>query len=510
VNLPQTLKFVCLLCALLVQAGNSRAQIPTITNQPISHAVWAGGTVTFAVGVSSTGPFTYQWQLNSSNVPNGIITTVAGGGSGGDGGAATSASLSQIYGDVAVDTSGNLFIPDSLNGLIRKVSADGIIATVAGGGSGGDGGPATNASLSFVSSVAVDIAGNLFIADHGNNRVRKVSTSGIITTVAGNGTSGYLGDGGAATNANLSPTGIAVDAFGNLLIADQDNSRVRKVSTNGIISLIAGGGGGGDGGAAANASLSHPFDVKIDSHGNLFIADTVNQRIRKVSTNGIITTVAGGGGGGDGGAATNASLNYPSGVAVDNAGNIFIADTDNHCVRKVDTNGIITTVAGNRGYSGNYGDGGPATNALFYYTYGVAVDASGNLFISDEANKRIRKVTNTRGPSLALNDLTLADAGGYQVVVTGSGGSVTSSVANLIVTTSPLIYRAVVTSNGSFALNFVSQPGSTNIVLCATNLSPPVLWQPLSTNLAGAEGDWQFTDTNAPHYQSRFYRSLTH
>jgi sugar lactone lactonase YvrE len=486
-----------------------RAQLPSITNQPICQAVWAGGNVTFAVGVSGTGPFTYQWQLNSSNVPNGIITTVAGGGSGGDGGAATSASLSQICGDVAVDTSGNLFIPDFFNNRVRKVSISGIITTVAGGGNGGDGGAATNASLDLPQSVALDASGNLFIADHDNNRVRKVSTNGIITTVAGNGTSGYLGDGGAATNANLSPTGVAVDAFGNLFIADQDNSRVRKVSTNGIITTIAGGGGGSDGGAAANASLNHPFDVKVDSYGNIFIADTVNQRIRKVSTNGIITTFAGGGSGGDGGTATNASLNYPSGVAVDNTGNIFIADTDNNCIRKVDTNGTITTVAGAKGYSGNYGDGGSATNALFYYTYGVAVDASGNLFISDEANKRIRKVTNTQDPSLALNDLTLANAGGYQVVVTGSSGSVTSSVVNLVVATSPLIYQTFANSDRSLFLNFVSQPNSTNVVLCATYLSPPVVWQSISTNIAGVNGDWQFTDTNAVNHQMRFYRSGT-
>lgn len=486
-----------------------QAQLPSITNQPISNVVWAGGNVTFTVGVSGTEPFTYQWQLNSSDVPNGIITTVAGGGSGGDGGPATSASLSQIYGDVAVDTSGNLFIPDFFNNRVRKVSTSGIITTVAGGGGGGDGGVATNAGLSIPQSVAVDIAGNLFIADHGNNRVRKVSTSGIITTVAGNGTSGYLGDGGAATNASLSPTGVAVDAFGNLFIADQDNSRVRKVSTNGIITTIAGGGGGGDGGAATNASVNHPFDVKVDSHGNLFIADTVNQRIRKVSTNGIITTIVGGGSGGDGGAATNASLNYPSGVAVDNAGSIFIADTDNHCIRKVDTNGIITTVAGDRGFSGNYGDGGPATSALFRYTYGVAVDASGNLFISDEANQRIRKVTNTQGLSLALNDLTLADAGSYQVVVTGSGGSVTSSVVNLVVTSTPIIYQTILNSDDSISLYFLCQPGSTNVVLSATNLSSPVIWQGLSTNFAGADGHWQFTDTNATTYQTKFYRSLT-
>jgi sugar lactone lactonase YvrE len=215
------------------------------------------------------------------------------------------------------------------------------------------------------SGAAVDAIGNLFIADSGNNCIRKVGINGIITTVAGNGYGagtggGYSGDGGAATNAELNyPTGVAVDTTGNLFIAEEGNQRVRKVGTNGIITTVAGngytnqygsGGFSGDGGAATNAELNYPSGVAVDATGNLFIADQYNNRIRKVGTDGIIRTVAGNGiegYSGDGGAATIAELLVPAGVAVDATGNLFIADTANDRIRKVGTNRIITTVAGN-------------------------------------------------------------------------------------------------------------------------------------------------------------------
>jgi sugar lactone lactonase YvrE len=510
----------------------------TITAQPTNQAVWAGGNGTFTVEVSGVGPFTYQWQRNGTNLPDGIITTVAGDGAAdysGDGGPATDASLNGPFG-AAVDTAGNLFIADYGNCVIRKVSASGIITTVAGNGTGGhsgNGGAATNATLEPPTGVAVDAAGNLFIADYWNNWIRKVDTNGIITTVVGDDYYGYSGDGGPATNASLYyPGGGAVDTAGNLFIADTFNLRIRMVSTNGIIMTVAGNGSGGfsdDGGPATNAPLNSPYGVAVDTAGNLFIADTYNCRIREVSTNGIITTVAGSSGvypaiassgtgnlladSGDGGPATNAWLDRPYGVAVDAYGNLFIADTYNYRICQVGTNGIITTVAGcGMGYPvyGSYsGDGGPAINANLNYTYGVAVDPSGNLFIADTANNRVRKVTNTQGPALALNNVTAANAGNYQVVVTGPDGSVTSSVVSLIVAASPFIYQTVRNSDGSIALNFVSHPNSTNVVLCATNLVPPVVWQPLSTNVAGLNGNWQYTDTNAASYQTRFYHSLT-
>jgi len=340
--------------------------------------------------------------------PNGIITTVAGGGSLGgslgDGGPAISAFLADPRG-VAVDGNGNLFIAAGSSALVRRVSPSGVITTVAGNGQepgySGDGGPATSAPLALagaLSTVAVDGAGNLYIADNGNNRVRRVSPSGIITTVAGNGQSGYFGDGGQAISAQLSaPYSVAVDGTGNLFIADYSNNRVRRVSPNGIITTVAGNGQSGysgDGGPATSAQLDHPYGVAVDAAGNLFIADKNNSLVRRVSPNGIITTVAGNGQSGysgDGGPASSAQLGSPVGLAVDGAGNLFVADHGNYVVRKISASGIITTVAGMGGQPGVYGDGGPATSAQLLDPYGVALDAAGNLFIADRY--RVRKVS---------------------------------------------------------------------------------------------------------------------
>ena len=249
----------------------------------------------------------------------------------------------------------------------------------------------------------MDSSGNLFIADTFNNRIRKVDTSGNISTVAGTGTVGFSGDGDPATSAQLNfPHGVALDSSGNLFIADQDNQRIRKVDTSGNISTVAGtgtAGFSGDGGPATSAQLAGPLGVAFDSSGNLFITETSNNRIRKVDTSGNISTAAGtgtAGFSGDGGPATSAQLKNPTGVAVDSSGNLFIADRTNNRIRKVDTSGNITTVAGTGatgslegGYSG---DGGPATSAKLSLPEGVAVDSSGNLFIADRLNHRIRKV----------------------------------------------------------------------------------------------------------------------
>jgi len=363
-----------------------------------------GWTLSLHHQLSLTDPTIIQKGDGSISTNNAvIIDTVVGNGSlgySGDGGPATEAMLKTPW-NVTVDAAGNLYIADLSGQRIRKVDTDGIITTVAGNGNAGyrgDGVLATETRLYNPYDVAVDAAGNIYIADCSNYRVRKVDTDGIITTVAGTGTSGYSGDGGPATAAKLGgPYSVALDVEGNLYIGDSGNRRIRKVDTNGIITTVAGNGitgYGGDGGPATEAYLSRLCGVAVDSAGNLYIADADNDRVRKVDASGIITTVAGNGYygySGDGGPATEAKLNCPDNVAVDAVGNLYIADNGNHRVRRVDTSGIITTVAGN-GFLSYSGDGGPAIEAGLNRPGGVAVDAPGNLYIADTHNYRIRKV----------------------------------------------------------------------------------------------------------------------
>ncbi|MBF8306025.1 MAG: repeat containing protein, partial [Acidobacteria bacterium] len=266
--------------------------------------------------------------------------------------------------------------------LVTVLSAQGIITTVAGNGRvlRGDGGPAAAAVLGDVGGVAVDSSGNVYASDRRNDMVVKIAPSGVLRVVAGNGLQGFSGDGGPATSASLnSPRRLTVDAAGNLYIADAQNNRIRRVSPDGIINTVVGNGNGGfsgDGGPALSASLSVPRSVAVDAAGNLYIADGDNHRIRRVTPGGVITTVAGNGAAafaGDGGPATSASFNLPNDVAVDAAGNLYVADVNNHRIRRVTPGGVITTVAGN-GAAAFAGDGGPATNASLSFPQGVALD----------------------------------------------------------------------------------------------------------------------------------------
>ena len=332
--------------------------------------------------------------------PSGLISTVAGGFVG-DGNPATSAALYLPY-HLALDPSGNLYIGDYSSDRVRVVTPSGVISTASGSGIegfGGDLGPATSAQLFAPYGVAVDSAGGLYIAEGSNNRVRKVTPSGVISTFAGSGASGFSGDGGRATSAQLrTPRDVALDTLGNLYIADINNHRIRMVTPSGVISTVAGNGTagfGGDGGPASAAQLNTPTGVAVDAVGNLYIADTNNHRIRMMTPSGVISTIAGNGTagfGGDGGPAVSASLNFPAGVAVDAAGSVYIADSSNQRIRIVTTFGVISTVAGSGGF-GFGGDGGLATSAQLANPSGIAVDAAGNLFIADTQNARVRKVT---------------------------------------------------------------------------------------------------------------------
>jgi sugar lactone lactonase YvrE len=330
----------------------------------------------------------------------------------GDGGPATAAALAQPTG-IAIDGANNLLIIDTFNNAIRKVdTSKGIISTVAGNIQYvvvTDGGLAIEPTFTQPHGITVDTAGNVFIADTFNNVVRKIdAASGNVSTIAGNGTAGFSGDGGPATAASLNqPYAVAIDGAGNLFIADTVNNVVRKIDAmTGNISTVAGNGSfglSGDGGPATAASFNLPYGLAIDKAGNLFIADTFNNNIRKVDAmTGNISTVAGNGQfgplkDGDGGPATAASLNLPFGVAVDKDGNLFIADTFNSAIRKVDaTTAIITTIAGNNG-PGFGGDNGPATAATLDQPNDIAIDGAGNLFIADTINNVVRKIDATTG-----------------------------------------------------------------------------------------------------------------
>lgn len=349
---------------------------------------------------------------------NTVINTIAGNGTqnySGDGGQATSATLNQPAG-VAVDSSGNVYIADTGNARIRMVNTSGVISTIAGTGCcsyGGDGGPATAASLYQPAGIAVDSSGNIYIADVVDSVIRKIS-NGTITTIAGKvGESGFYGDGGAAVNASLGqPQGVVVDSSGNVFIADTQDNVIREISaSSGNISTVAGYGAqqgfGGDGGSATASSvyLDNPTGVAVDSAGNIYIADKGNNRIREVTaSDGKINTIAGNGaqscntaGCGDGGPAMSAVIYNPTGVAVDSSGNIYIAGTPSNKIREV-SGGIISTLAGD-GAPAYFGNGGNPVYAGLNHPQGVAVDTSGNVYIADTNNNAIREVTTVTAPA---------------------------------------------------------------------------------------------------------------
>ena len=340
-----------------------------------------------------------------------VVTLFAGkGGFWGDGGPAALAGLSAV--DVAVDIQGNLYVAEGLNHRVRRVAPDGTIATFAGTGDpgySGDGGPARQANLHRPNGVAVDGRGAVYIVDMGRDRVRRVSPEGVITTFAGTGDSGYSGDGGPAALASLTaPEDVAVDASGNVYIADTGNLCVRRVGNNGTITTFAGGGYLGDGVPATQAFLS-AFNVAVDAQGIIYISDREQHVVRRVGSDGIVTIFAGTGRpgySGDGGSATQASLNQPKGVAVDAGGNVYIADAGNHVIRRVSPNGVITTFAGT-GDEGFSGDGGLATYAELSEPAGVAVDVQGNVYIADEGNFRVRRVSVTDDGTIPNQDRPL-------------------------------------------------------------------------------------------------------
>ncbi|HMZ17008.1 MAG TPA: RHS repeat-associated core domain-containing protein [Blastocatellia bacterium] len=353
------------------------------------------------------------------------ITTVAGSGVAGfsgDGGQALQARLNRPWG-VGVGADGSLYIADTLNNRIRKVAPDGVMTTFAGtgaGGFGGDGGQATAALLNFPSRAQVGPEGSVYIDDRLNNRVRRVSPSGVIATFAGTGVAGFSGDGGPATQAMLNQD---PDPFpfrdGSVYITDIVNHRVRRVMPDGIIRTIAGNGTAGfsgDGGPATQASLNLPVDLALQADGTVYISDLVNNRIRRVGLDGLITTVAGGGAStGDGIQATQAALRLDTGcdMALAPDGAVYFTERIFHRVRRLGTDGILTTVAGN-GTAGFSGDGGPATQAQLNTPFGLGIARDGSLYIGDSLNHRIRRV-GAALPGFSATDIAIPSEDGSEL-----------------------------------------------------------------------------------------------
>jgi uncharacterized protein (TIGR03437 family) len=368
--------------------SDGQAAVNSALAQPIALAADASGNLYVA-----DQSFAQLIKIDS----NGVATVVAGTGihiSSGDSGPARAASLSTIRG-VALDAPGNIYVSDG--NRIRKIAKDGTISTYAGGGSGGDGSPALLASLGGPAALAFDGAGNLYIV-MGTQTIRKVDTKGIITTVAGTGQLGALGDGGPAVNATIAPSSIGsilIDENGNLLIADTSLCRIRKVdAASAIITTIAGNGTcgtAGDGGPATSARINQPAGLALDGLGGYYISESLGQIVRRVDSTGIIRTVAGTavtGFQGDGGSALRAQFATPYALAADPSGNIFVADRDNERVRKFTLGGSIATILGT---GAAIGDGGSAADAKFVALGDIKSDTAGNLYLTDA--RRIRKIS---------------------------------------------------------------------------------------------------------------------
>jgi uncharacterized protein (TIGR03437 family) len=447
-----------------------------------------------------------------------VISTVAGNGTlgdTGDGGPALSAGI-KLPTDMAIDSAGNLYIVDYGGNVIRKVDTAGKISTFAGNGTAdysgvagpapGDGGPAISAEIPFPTSIAVDKAGNVFIANVG--AVRKVDTSGNISTAVA-----------------LSGVGLAFDSAGNLYITDTNGTAIHKLSPGGVLSLVAGGtfGFSGDGGLATQAAIAFPSGVAVDAAGNVYFADKTNNRVRKIDTAGIITTVAGSAGtpgfAGDGGPATSAKLGLNltaafQGVAVDRAGNLYIADPRNNRIRTVNTAGIISTYAGNGSiFQAAHGDGGPPAMAGLSTPYGVRVDSAGNIFIADTGEDLIRKVTGaetTGGSSPTISANGVVNGASFQpgvvanswVTIQGSGlATKTDDWSNSIVNGAlPTSLDGVsVSIGGKPAYMYYISPEQLNV------LAPDVPAGPITVTVTSSGGTSAAFSTTASVYGPAFF-----
>ncbi|MDE3236302.1 MAG: VCBS repeat-containing protein [Bacteroidota bacterium] len=380
-NLKRIFMAVCLLVMNVVYV---KAQAPSIS--------YAAGAKTFTTGTTIT-------SLSPSNTGGAVsapgsvavVTTIAGSGTAtfADGTGSSASFYNPI--DVALDANGNMYVADIYNQRIRKITPAGVVTTLAGGNYGFVDGTGTGASFAYPYGVAVDGNGNVYVADNGNNCIRKITPTGVVTTFAGSGTAGSTnGTGSAATFKN--PSGVCVDANGNVYVADAGNSLIRKITSSGVVTTLAGSSTNGfTDGTGTGASLSNPVGICVDGSGNVYVGDTWNHSIRKITPTGVVTTLAGNGTAGSAnGTGSAATFYYPYHVAVDANGNVFVADNNNNLIRKVTSAGVVTTLAGSGTAAYTDADG---TSASFNAPRGAGIDASGNVYVADFNNNRIRKIS---------------------------------------------------------------------------------------------------------------------
>ncbi|MDP6794196.1 MAG: immunoglobulin domain-containing protein [Verrucomicrobiota bacterium] len=386
--------------------------------------------------------------------------------------------------DIALDSSGNVYVADVGNHKIRKITPEGVVSTLAGSGSKGSiDGPGADAQFSMPNGIALDSSGNIYVTDLINHKIRKITPEGVVSTLAGSGASGSA-DGPGADAQFYWPRGIALDSSGNVYVADMHNNKIRKITPEGLVSTLAGSGSAGSAdGLGADAQFSVPLGMALDSSENVYVADAINNKIRKITPEGLVSTLAGSGAAGSAdGLGADAQFSFPWGVTLDSFENVYVADVGNHKIRKITPEGVVTTLAG----SGSKGSAdGPGGDAQFAYPSGIALDSSGNIYVADTINNKIRKiipggrsasadlgttisievvatgaepisyewyhmgvlVAGANGSTLQLTNLEEEDAGGYHVVVSNIAGSVTSDTAVLKVELPPTITQLNTSSN---------------------------------------------------------------